>query len=85
MGVNWDIIFMKRNCFIPCIIFLIILIILFIKYREVTFFLGICMALIATFTFSPWGEDANSMTKIILLIILLILGVMIRWLVNDKK
>ena len=74
MGVNWDVIFNAKNYFIPCLIFLIILIALFIKYREVIFFLGIFMMLIGIFEYSPWGKNINSITKTVLLIIQLILG-----------
>lgn len=74
MGVNWDVIFSAKNYFIPCLIFLIILISLFIKYREVILFLGICMMLIGIFEYSPWGKNINSITETVLLIISLILG-----------
>jgi ABC-type proline/glycine betaine transport system permease subunit len=74
MGVNWDVILSAKNYFIPCLIFLILLIALFIKYREVIFFLGICMMLIGIFEYSPWGKNINSITETVLLIISLILG-----------
>jgi len=77
MGVNWDVIFSAKNYFIPCLIFLIIFIVLFIKYREVEFFLVICMLLIGIFEYSPWGKNINSITETVLLIISLILGCII--------
>lgn len=88
MGVNWDVIFRAKNYFIPCLIFLIILIVLFIKYREVIFFLGICAMLIGIFEYSPWGKNINSITKTVLLIISLILGCIIAGLssrYNNKR
>lgn len=79
MGVNWDIIFSAKNYFIPFYVFAIIFIMAFIKQRDLTLFLGICIALISIFIYSPWGENLDYKVNIVLIIIIimLILGLII--------
>jgi ABC-type proline/glycine betaine transport system permease subunit len=72
-----DIIFSARNYFIPCLIFLIILIIAFIKLKDLKMLIGIIMMLIALFIYSPWTQDISDKTRIILTVIMIVLGAII--------
>lgn len=73
LGVNWEIIFQRRNYFIPCVVFLCFFIVFFIKYKKPIFLLGICVMLLSIFFYSPWGQSLSMIFQILILVAVLIL------------
>lgn len=75
----------EKNYFIPCLIFLIIITIQFIRERKLYKLLGIFLFLIAVFEYSSVSIGINSKIRTALTIIVVILGAVVAGLLAIEK